>query len=267
MPAVPPVAVGENVTPTLQVAPPAILAPHVLLAMAKFALAAMLEKLKGTLPRFVTVSVLTELVRPTVTVPKLKVLEENVTGALPVPLTVTFCGLVRASSVKVSVPDTAPVAAGENVTPTAQEALAARLAPQVLLAIANPALVAMPEMLRATFSRLVTLTVLTVLVFPTTTVPKLRLLDENVTGALPVPIRVTFCTPAFPAIVRVPEIEPTAVGANETRSVQEVPGATPALQLFVWLKGALVVTLATCIGPSPTLLRTTLLAELVVPTT
>ena len=48
----------------------------------------MLEKVSA-LPRFVRVTVLAALVLPTAIVPKLNVLEENVTGALPVPLRLT----------------------------------------------------------------------------------------------------------------------------------------------------------------------------------
>ena len=80
-----PVAVGENVTPTVQFAPAAILPPQVLLTTANGASAVILEKLSATLRRFVTVTVFGELVVPTVTVPKLSELEENVTGALPFP--------------------------------------------------------------------------------------------------------------------------------------------------------------------------------------
>jgi hypothetical protein len=54
-------------------------------------------------------------------------------------------------SVNVRVPEMAPVAVGENVTPTVQLAPAAMLVPQVLLAIVNLALVAMVEKLSRTF--------------------------------------------------------------------------------------------------------------------
>jgi hypothetical protein len=80
-----PVAVGENVTPTVQFAPAAILPPQVLLTTVNGAPAVILEKLSATLRRFVTVTVLVELVVPTVIVPKFNELEENVTGAVPVP--------------------------------------------------------------------------------------------------------------------------------------------------------------------------------------
>jgi hypothetical protein len=57
-----PVAVGENVTPMVQVAPAAMFAPQVLLATAKPALARMLEKLSCTFPWLVKVTVLAALV-------------------------------------------------------------------------------------------------------------------------------------------------------------------------------------------------------------
>jgi hypothetical protein len=60
-----------------------------------------------------------------------------------VPERPTVCGLVAALSVKVRVPATEPVAAGENDTPTVQCPPAARLAPQLLLVIANGPDVAM----------------------------------------------------------------------------------------------------------------------------
>src|SRR5271166_1163247 len=137
-----------------------------------------------------------ELVLPTVTVPKFKVLAEKVTGALPLPVRVTIWGLLRASSLNVSVPVAAPAAAGENVTPTVQPAPPAMLVPQVLLDTAKPALVAMPEKLSETFWRFLRVTVLAALVFPTATVPKLKEPEDSVTGALPLPASVTICFPA-----------------------------------------------------------------------
>ena len=49
VPVTAPDAVGENVTPTVQVAPAAILVPQVLRATAKPAVVTMLEKLRDTL--------------------------------------------------------------------------------------------------------------------------------------------------------------------------------------------------------------------------
>ena len=216
VPLIEPVAVGENVTPTVQFAPPAMLVPHVLLAMAKFALTAMLVKLSVALSAFVNVTVFVELVLPAATVPKLRLAAESVTGAPPVPDKLTTCGLVTALSVNVSVPAAEPSDAGVNVTPTVQLAPAPMLAPQVLLAMAKFAVTAMLEKLSATLRRFVNVTVFAALVLPTATVPKLRLAGERETGALPVPARLTVWMPALSVIVSVPDAEPTTVGVNET---------------------------------------------------
>jgi hypothetical protein len=80
-----PVVVGAKSTPTEQVAPAAMLAPQVLLAMAKSPLVAMLVKLRVIGSAFVSVTDLAALVLPTATVPKLSELLERVTGAVPVP--------------------------------------------------------------------------------------------------------------------------------------------------------------------------------------
>ena len=116
---------------------------------------------------------------------------ENVTGAVPVPLRETVCGLVIALSVKVRAPVAAPSPAGVNVTPTVQVPLAAMLAPHVLVAIPNGPVATMLLMLSAVLRRLVTVTERAVLVLPVARFPKLKLLGENVTGATPDPLRDT----------------------------------------------------------------------------
>jgi hypothetical protein len=138
-----PTTAGEKVTPTVQFAPAATLVPHVLLATAKPALVTMLPIASATLSRFVNVTLRTELVVPTVTPEKLIELAESVTGALPVPVRLTACGLSGELSLNVNVPAAAPTAVGEKVTPTVQLAPAAILVPHVLLAAVNPALAAM----------------------------------------------------------------------------------------------------------------------------
>jgi hypothetical protein len=150
VPVAAPAAAGENVTPTVQLAPAAMLAPQVLLATLNPALVATPLNESATPKRFVSVTVFAELVVPRVTVPKLNELVEKVTGALPVPERLTVCGLLGASSENVRVPVAEPTAVGENVTPTVQFAPAAILAPQVLLATANPALATMLVKLSAT---------------------------------------------------------------------------------------------------------------------
>jgi hypothetical protein len=61
-------------------------APQVFEDTANGAAAAMLAKLSVTLIRLVTVTVFALLVVPEVTVPKFSEVEENVTGAPPVPV-------------------------------------------------------------------------------------------------------------------------------------------------------------------------------------
>jgi hypothetical protein len=143
-----PVDVGVNVTPTVQLAPPATLVPQVLLEIAKAPLIPTLVIERDELWRLVSVTVTAALVVPTVTVPRFSALADSVTGeleVLPVPLRLTVCGLFPALSVKVNVPVAAPVAVGVNVTPTLQLAPAATLVPQVLLEIPNGPLVRMLE--------------------------------------------------------------------------------------------------------------------------
>ena len=96
-----------------------------------------------------------------------------------------------ALSLNVNVPVAEPRAVGEKVTPTVQFAPAATLVPQVLLATANGPLAAMPMMLSGIACLFDKVTVLAALVLPSTVVLKLRLVTESVTGALPVPDKLT----------------------------------------------------------------------------
>src|SRR6266481_3995253 len=123
-----------------------------------------------------------------------------------------------ALSVNVNVPVAEPTAVGEKVTPTVQLAPAATPAPQVLLATANGPLTPLTATLltvSAVFRRFVSV-IMRVEFVASTTLPKLKLVGENVTGALlvvpatciekesdvgvieapgvvPVPLRVTTC--------------------------------------------------------------------------
>jgi hypothetical protein len=143
---------GTNATPTVQVVPALMLAPHVLLTRLKFGPAAMLVKLSAELFRFVSVTAWLVLVLPPTTpFPKLKLLVESVTGAVPVPLRLIDCGLSRASSVNVRAPERAPIATGENTTLTVHDVPAAMLAPHVLLVIAKSPLVTLLVKLRGVF--------------------------------------------------------------------------------------------------------------------
>ncbi len=262
-----PATVGVNVTPTLQLAPPATLVPQVLLAIAKGPLAAMPENTSDALWLLVSVTDLAELVEPTAVVLKLKDVADSVTGALPVPLRVTVCGLLIALSVNVSAPVAAPSAVGVKVTPTVQFAPAAMPVPHVLLAMANgpPAGTEMLVNVSAVVRRFVTVTAFVALVLPMASVPKLKLEAENVTGALPLPVTLTVWVPALSVIVTTPEAEPTTVGENTTAIVHEADGVMLPLQVLVWLKGPVTATLVTCKGPVPLLCTVMLRAALEVP--
>jgi hypothetical protein len=267
VPVAPPAAVGVNVTPTLQLAPAVTLVPQELLAIAKGPLAAMLENVNDPLWSLVSVTDLAELVEPTAVVLKLNEVADSVTGALPVPLRLTACGLLIALSAKVSVPVTAPSVAGAKVTPTVQVAPAAMPVPQVLLAMANgpPLTTEMPVNVSTVLRRFVSVTVFAALVLPSASDPKLKLVAEKVTGALPFPDRLTVCVPALSVIVRTPAAEPTTVGEKTTAMVHDAAGAMLPLQLFVWVNGPVIATLLTCSGPVPELCTVTLLALLELP--
>ena len=174
-----------------------------------------------------------------------------------------------ALSLNVNVPVAEPTFAGEKVTPTVQLAPAATPALQVLLATANGPLTPLTATLLTVsvlFRRFVNVIVRVELV-ASTTLPKLKLVGENVTGALPLPESVTFCVPALSVIVTLPDAVPTTVGANDTWMVQDAAGAIRAPQLLVWLNGAVATTFETCSGPVPLLSTVTVRALLVVPTT
>ncbi len=135
---------------TVQLADPARLAPQVLLAIAKSPAfvpeSATLVMAMAVVPPLVSVTDWADAVVPTVVDAKVRLVGATVAFAAlaeePVPERATVCGLFPAPSVNVSVAVREPVAVGLNVILTVQLADPARLAPQVLLAIAkSPALV------------------------------------------------------------------------------------------------------------------------------
>jgi hypothetical protein len=132
---------------------------------------------------------------------------------------------------------------------------AATPAPQVLLATANGPLTPLTATLltvSVVFRRFVSV-IMRVEFVASTTLPKLKLVGENVTGALPLPESVTVCVPALSVIVTLPEAAPTTVGANDTWMVHDAAGTIGPLQLLVWLNGAVATTFETCSGPVPLL--------------
>jgi hypothetical protein len=133
-----PLAVGVKVTLTVQLVLTARLAPQLLLC-AKSPLAVMLVMLAAAVPVFDTVTGCDALLLPSTCAAKVSVLVDNVmTGAVPVPVRETLCGLFEALSVMVSVPARKPLAVGVKVTLTVQLELAATLAPQLLVCPKSP---------------------------------------------------------------------------------------------------------------------------------
>src|SRR5580704_7684504 len=101
------------------------------------------------------------------------IVESVATGAaVPVPLNVAACGLPGASSVTSSEAESGPAAVGVNVTSTVHAALAAKVAPQVVLVLSKSVLepasvIAIPEIFTVTAVEFVTVTVISDDVDPT----------------------------------------------------------------------------------------------------
>ena len=99
----------------------------------------------------------------------------------PVPVSDTFCGLLEAESVRVSVPVRVPAPVGVKVTLMVQLTPAARLLPQLLVWEKSP-LVVMELMLMELAVSLVAVTVCGALLLPTFCEAKVKrqsLLNEN----------------------------------------------------------------------------------------
>lgn len=132
-PLIAPAVVGWKVILMLQF-DPAFSEAGQLLVWLKPALTLIDEIAKGPGLLAVSSTVLLPPVVPTTSVPKERLVGESVGAAIvPLPATLTPCGLPEALSVMVSVPLTAPLACGVNVTEMVQFAPAARLAGQLLV--------------------------------------------------------------------------------------------------------------------------------------
>jgi hypothetical protein len=201
------------------------LAPQVLLATVKSPVAVIVAIVKDALRPFVNVMICAAAVEPMVVLANVRLAGETVTGVTPVPERVTVCGLFAALSVNVNVPPAAPKAVGVNETPMVQVAPALMLAPQVSEATAKGPLATMLEKLSWIFSWFVNVIVLLALTFPMATLERLSVLAESVTGAMPVPVRLTDrgLLLALWVMVNVPVWAATAVGVNAMSRVQLVP--------------------------------------------
>lgn len=138
---------------------------------------------REAVPTFVSVTVFAVLVTPIATVPKLKLVGETF-AVVPVPLSETCCGLPTALSVTLRAALRAPLAAGLKVTLIVQLAPAASELPHVWVCAKSGALVpviAMAMIVRDAEPVFLSVTVLTPVVVPIASVPKLTLAGERLT--------------------------------------------------------------------------------------
>lgn len=140
-----------------------------------------------------------------------------------------------------------PVAVGVNVTVIVQLPPAGTLEPQLSVRLKSLEFVPVMVMLvmpRAWFAALfVKVTVFGLLLWPTFTLPKLRLVGESRT-TVPVPLREAVCGlfGALSVTVRVPDCAPALLGLNATSRLQFACGATVDGQLSVRTNPEVTVT-------------------------
>ena len=201
--------------------------------------------------------------------------------SVPVPVSETVCGLPEAVSVMVTEAVRLPVADGVNVTLIEQFAFAASvalLAGHVLVcakSLAFVPVIAMLEMVSGPVPELVSVTLCAELVVVMSWPVKVRLVGESVTaGATPVPLSGMLW--GLPDALSVTEREawraPVAVGLNVMLIVQLAPAATLDPHVLVSEKSPLFVPVMVMPEPLkvsvalPVLVKVTVCAELVVPT-
>jgi hypothetical protein len=164
-------------------------------------------------------------------------------GASPVPESVTFWVPEPALSVTVSAPVREPWAVGLNVTDIVQEAPAPSDAPQLLVLWKSP--LAEVELIeRVAFPLFVSVTALALLVLPTGSPLKLRLVGLRAApGEIPVPLRLEEEGPFTSSVtVSEPEAEPRLPGWKVTFTVQLAPPAKVPVQLSVPFEKPVPVT-------------------------
>jgi len=168
-PLIVPLYCGVKVTVMVQLAPPAKELVQVPPVTEYSALATALRVIAVVCP-FVNVTVADD-VDPTAVLGNVRLVGATVSGASPVPVSLTSCGLVAALSVTVRAPVTAPRLVGLNVTLMVQLLLAASELPQLLL-WANSPLAAMEPISSGPEPELVSLTDFDALVVPAASFPK-----------------------------------------------------------------------------------------------
>jgi len=161
--------------------------------------------------------------------------ERLTTGAVPVPVRLTDWVAGLALSVIVTAPVRVPAAVGLKVTLRVQLALAARLAPQVLVWEKSP-LAVMLVMLSVALPVLLRMTLWALLLVPTACAGKVKEVGERLTtGAVPVPVRLRVWVAglALSLMVTAPVRVPAAVGLKVTLRAQLALAARLAPQVLV----------------------------------
>jgi hypothetical protein len=205
-------------------------------------------------------------------------------GWLPLPLSGTVCGLPGALSVTERLALRLPVALGLKLTEIEQLAPGARVegeSGQVFVCAKSPAsapVIPIELIVSAPLPELVRVTLCAELVVPTCCWPKLRLVGEKLTAgavATPVPLSATVCGEAGALSVTetLAPRDPAALGVKVTEIEQLEPAASVeglSGQVFVCAKSPAfvpVIPIELIVrAPVPVLVRVTLCAELVVPT-
>jgi len=167
-----------NVTLTVHFVLVASVAPQ-LLVWAKSPVVEILNIVTAVLRLFARVTAMGGLVVPTVRPGNFIDGGDMLTGSNPFPVILTVCGLSLALSVVVRDPDIVPVTEGVKVAEIVHFAPARRV-PQLFVS-EKLALAAMPETTSCAEPVLVSTTLFTGLVVPTTTPPKERLVAESET--------------------------------------------------------------------------------------
>jgi uncharacterized protein YaaW (UPF0174 family) len=161
---------------------------------------------------------------------------------MPVPLSATVCGELAALSATPRVAVSSPAAVGLKVTVTVHEALAASVAPQVLVWENDEAFAPLKETLEMVVGPVPVFRSVAVCAAeeePVLVVVKTRVAGERLTaGTVPVPLSVMVCgeLAALSATLSVAVSAPEAAGLKVMVTVQEALAASDAPQLLVWEK-------------------------------
>ena len=244
-----PVAVGLKVNATVQEAPVASDALHEVEPLKAEPLApetvGLLAKMRVDVPVFLRVTDCEADAALMAVDGKLRVVGDKLTATVlegaPVPLNATVCPEVPALSAKTISADSAPSRVGLNVTVTVQEALTARVAPQVVVSEKEATFAPerlTPEMVMGPVPALVRVTAWVAADVATVVEAKVRLgtdrLATGVFAARPVPVSAAVCgeLAALSAKLTAAESAPEAAGLKVTVTVQEALTANVVPQVL-----------------------------------